>query len=474
MRTLKIFPADNVEVMLDGERAGHKIASRDIRDGEKVIKYGHPIGFATRDIKKGEWVHTHNLRSGLGGPLGYEYRPELSDTARVAPLSFMGYPRREGRAGIRNEIWIIPTVGCIGASARAVERRFARLARENIDGVYAFPHPYGCSQLGVDAEHTLDALVGLIRHPNAGGVLVMGLGCENTQIDRIKERLGSWDEQRVKFMICQQERDEVESACELVEQLIGYASGISRTELPASELVIGLKCGGSDGFSGITANPLLGRFSDRLAAMGGTVLLSEVPEMFGAETILMSRCRTRELFEQTVGMINRTKLGFIENGCEVYENPSPGNRAGGITTLEEKSLGCILKGGTSPVEGVLRYGEQAVAAGLNLLEAPGNDLVSSNAEVISGAQLVLFTTGRGTPFGTPAPVVKVATNSALAENKPGWIDFDAGRLLGGTDMEVLCDELFRYVLDVASGRAATRSERSFVRDFCIYKTGVTL
>ncbi len=474
MKTMRISPGDDVEVMLEGEKAGHKLALRNIKAGGQVVKYGHPIGVATRDIAVGEWIHTHNLRSALGGPLEYEYAPRLVEAKRLAPEYFMGYPRRGGRAGIRNEIWIIPTVGCVAAAAKAVERRFAALSHENIDGVYAFPHPYGCSQLGGDAERTLDALVGLIRHPNAGGVLVMGLGCENTQLGRVKERLGDWDERRVKFMLCQKERDEVESACALVEQLIEYAAETSRERVAASELVIGLKCGGSDGFSGITANPLLGLFSDRLIGMGGSALLSEVPEMFGAETALMARCRTRELFEKTVAMINRTKRDFMEHGCEVCENPSPGNRAGGITTLEEKSLGCILKGGSSPVEGVLRYGEQATAAGLNLLESPGNDLISSNAEVIAGAQLVLFTTGRGTPLGTPAPVVKVATNPALAHSKPGWIDFDAGRLLEGETPDALCGELFNYVLDVASGKLVTRSERNFARDFCIYKTGVTL
>ncbi len=474
MKTLRIAPGDNVEVMLDGERAGHKIAARDIGEGGTVIKYGHPIGVAACDISAGEWIHTHNLRSGLHGLLEYEYAPDFCELPRIRPQFFMGYPRREGRAGIRNEIWIIPTVGCVNAAARAVERRFSGYKTENIDGVYAFPHPYGCSQLGGDAEHTLDALVGLIRHPNAGGVLVMGLGCENTQLDKVKERLGGRDGDRVRFMLCQEERDEVESACALVERLIASASRARRVRTPASELVLGLKCGGSDGFSGITANPLLGCLSDKLIAMGGSVILTEVPEMFGAETVLMSRCRTRELFDELTAMINRTKRSFIANGCEVYENPSPGNRAGGITTLEEKSLGCILKGGASPVESVLGYGEQVSVAGLNLLDAPGNDLVSSNAEVISGAQLVLFTTGRGTPFGAPAPVLRISTNTALAQKKPCWIDFDAGRLLDGGTMDGLCDELLRQVLDVASGRAVTKTESNFARDFCIYKTGVTL
>ena len=474
MDRIKLSPADNVEVVLRGERPGHKLAVRDIAEGEPVIKYGYPIGVASRAIKKGEWVHSHNLRSGLSGLLEYEYKPSFSDNTPQPPASFMGYPRMGGRAGIRNEIWIVPTVGCVNEAARAVERRFAGLRRENIDGVYAFPHPYGCSQLGDDAEHTLDALVGMIRHPNAGGVLVMGLGCENTQLSKVKERLGEWDDERVRFLTCQDEPDEVESACRIVGELIEHASGTGREKTSVSELAVGLKCGGSDGFSGITANPLVGRFADRLIAMGGSAILTEVPEMFGAETILMSRCRTRELFEKTVSLINRKKEDFIAHGCEVYENPSPGNRAGGITTLEEKSLGCTFKGGTSPVEGVLSYAEPLRVRGLNLLDCPGNDLVSSCGEVISGAQLVLFTTGRGTPFGAPAPVLKISTNSALAGKKPGWIDFDAGRLLEGADMDALCGELFERVIRVASGEEQTKTERNFARDLCIYRSGVTL
>ena len=473
MKKMKISTKDNVEVMLSGEQAGHKLAAEDIKNGEQVIKYGYPIGVATADIKKGEWVHTHNLKSGLHGILEYHYEPDFSELEPLKERYFMGYPRKEGRPGIRNEIWVIPTVGCVNASARAVEKCFAH-AIDGIDGVYAFPHPYGCSQLGDDAENTLDALVGLIRHPNAGGVLVMGLGCENTQMDKVKARLGAWDDDRVKFMICQEEEDEVETACGLVEQLIAFASKTKRKPCPVSEMLIGLKCGGSDGFSGITANPLVGHFADQLVAMGGSVILTEVPEMFGAETILMSRCRTTELFDKTVSMINRCKENFITHGCEVYENPSPGNKAGGISTLEEKSLGCTFKGGTSPVVDVLGYGEQAKVKGLNLLDGPGNDLVSATSEVISGAQLILFTTGRGTPFGVPAPVIKIATNSKLAANKKVWIDFNAGKLLEGSSMETVCGELFDYIVSVASGERQTKTERNGARDFCIYRSGVTL
>jgi len=473
MEKMKIYSGDNVEVMLSGEQAGHKLAARDIKCGEQIIKYGYPIGVATTDIKAGEWVHTHNLKSGLHGILEYSYTPNFSELESLTARTFMGYPRPTRRPGIRNEIWIVPTVGCVNASARAVEKRFAKEI-EGIDGVHAYTHPYGCSQLGDDAENTLDAIVGLIRHPNAGGVLVMGLGCENTQMDKVKARLGEWDDNRVKFMICQDETDEVETACKLVEELVEYASKIKRQEFPVSELVVGLKCGGSDGFSGLTANPLVGHFADKLVAMGGSVILTEVPEMFGAETILMSRCRTEELFDKTVSMINRCKENFIAHGCEVYENPSPGNKAGGISTLEEKSLGCTFKGGTSPVAGVLSYGEQVSVKGLNLLEGPGNDLVSATSEVVSGAQITLFTTGRGTPFGAPAPVVKIATNSRLAEKKKCWIDFNAGRLLEGNDMETVCGELFDYIVSVASGETQTKTEINGARDFCIYRSGVTL
>ncbi len=474
--TLQIHPADNVAVLLkerDGIPAGHKIALRPIRAGEAVIKYGAPIGNASRDIDAGEWVHSHNLLTRLSGTLEYEYHPDFREPSPVPRRTFQGYRREDGSVGCRNEIWILPTVGCVNAVAQRIERESQDLA-EGLDGIFAFPHPYGCSQLGDDQENTRRALCGLIRHPNAGGVLVLGLGCENSNIGELQKMLGPTDARRVQFLNCQDHEDEVAAARPLMEKLCAYARSFQRETCDASQLIVGLKCGGSDGLSGITANPLLGRFTDALTAQGGSAILTEVPEMFGAETLLMNRCRNEEVFQKTVRLINHFKEYFLSHGQPVGENPSPGNKEGGITTLEEKSLGCVQKGGTAPVEDVLSYGEPVHAKGLSLLNAPGNDLVASTALVVSGAQLVLFTTGRGTPFGCPAPTAKISSNSSLAKRKASWIDFDAGQLLSGKDMDTLAEEFFDYVLDLASGMQKARSELFDKHDLAIWKGGVTL
>lgn len=489
MEVLKIHPGDNVAVVLHGLPkgtevqgvrleedipAGHKVALAPIAAGEAVIKYGAPIGTASRDIRPGEWVHTHNLKTGLSGVLEYRYEPVPLPETRETPRTFRGFRRKSGRSGIRNEIWILPTVGCVNSVAQKLAEKASAFSAGSVDGVYAFPHPYGCSQLGEDHRNTQKALAGLIRHPNAGGVLVLGLGCENNNIAAFREVLGEVDPERVKFLNCQDVEDEMEAGLSLLRELCEAAAGDQREDIPASELVIGLKCGGSDGFSGITANPAVGAFSDRLTAEGGTVLLTEVPEMFGAETRLMERCADRETFEQTVELINGFKEYFLRYGQTVYENPSPGNKEGGITTLEDKSLGCTQKSGASAVRGVLRYGEAPVRKGLNLLQAPGNDLVASTALAVSGAQAVLFTTGRGTPFGCPVPTVKISSNSPLAQKKKGWIDFDAGRVLETGDPAGCGEELYRYLLRVASGEVRTRNEEHGMRDIAIFKDGVTL
>ena len=489
----RIDPADNVAValrnitanetvsdgfgnirVLDDVAAGHKVCLSEIPKGAAVVKYGRPIGTASEPIKAGWSVHTQNLKTGLGGVLSYQYHPNFSLPENRMPESFMGYRRPDGKTGIRNEVWIVPTVGCVGSVAKEIEARSKDFVRGGVEGVFAFSHPYGCSQLGGDLDNTRAALCGLIRHPNAGGVLVLGLGCENNGIDGMKKELGDFDENRVKFLNCQDSADEIAEGVSLVRELCSFASHSVRKPVPASELIIGLKCGGSDGFSGITANPLVGRFADRLISEGGTAILSEVPEMFGAETALMDRCLTEKTFEKTKDMINGFKEYFLKNGAEVSENPSPGNKAGGITTLEEKSLGCIQKGGRSPVTDVLRYGEPVRKKGLNLLQAPGNDLVSSSAEAVSGAQLILFTTGRGTPFGSPVPTVKISTNTALFRKHENWIDFNAGDVLEDVSPEQKTDALFQYVFSLASGKARTKCEQNGFRDFAIFKSGVTL
>lgn len=490
---IKIHPADNVAVAVEGLKktasvategqvlilredipAGHKFTLCDIPAGEKVVKYGFPIGRAGEFIPAGSHVHTHNLRSDMGAGLTYEYRPEYTELAPQKPQTFLGFKRPDGKVGIRNEVWIIPTVGCVNAIAKQIEVQAQAFVRGGLEAVVAYSHPYGCSQLGEDHGYTQKALCGLIRHPNASGVLVLGLGCENNHIAEFKKALGPYDENRVKFLNAQDVEDEIAAALDLLKGLCQDAASCVREEIPASELVLGLKCGGSDGFSGITANPLAGSLSDRLIAQGGSAILTEVPEMFGAETLLMQRCRSREVFQKTVKLINDFKAYFMRHNEPIDENPSPGNKLGGITTLADKSLGCVQKAGTAPVEDVLGYGEPIHKKGLSLLQSPGNDLVASNALVFSGAHMVLFTTGRGTPFGCPVPTVKITSNSDLANKKANWIDFDAGRLLEGMDMEALIEEFFQLVLDIASGRKKAKSEALDKRDLAIFKDGVTL
>ena len=476
---LQIHPADNVAVILTDNNSvaprGHKIALRSIAKGEPVVKYGFPIGRATQDIAEGEWVHSHNLATALGANEEYTYhKSEPLAGAKVAPLTVNAYRRSNGEIGIRNELWIVPTVGCVNGQANAiVERLRQEVDLTGIDDVRAFTHNYGCSQLGQDHANTRAALAALVRHPNAGGVLVLGLGCENNQMNRFREEIGAVDADRVKFLVAQDVEDEVETGFGLCRDIIEQMRADRREPLPISRLKVGLKCGGSDGFSGITANPLVGRISDRLVSMGGTTVLTEVPEMFGAETILMNRSESKAVFEKTVHLINDFKSYFIENKQPIYENPSPGNKAGGISTLEEKSLGCTQKAGTSAVRDVMLYGERLKTKGLNLLSAPGNDLVASTALASSGCHLVLFTTGRGTPFGTFVPTVKVSTNSNLNARKPNWIDFNAGSLLEGESMEELRERFIRFIIGIASGNP-TNNEKNDYREIAIFKSGVTL
>ena len=492
MNVLKIHEKDNVAVALTataaGEKitvdgaeivlcedipAGHKVALRTICADENVIKYGFPIGHAKENIEAGRHVHCHNLASNLSGLLSYEYTPDYTELKITVPGTFMGYKRKNGKVGIRNEVWIVPTVGCVNAIAKEIEDRSKALATGSVEGVFSYAHPYGCSQLGEDHENTKKALCGLINHPNAGAVLVLCLGCENNTADQMKAMLGDYDTERVRFLICQEVEDEVSEGVKIVSELCAYAAQFEREECGADKLIIGLKCGGSDGFSGITANPLVGSFSDKLISGGGSTILTEVPEMFGAETILMNRCRTREVFDDCVSLINNFKEYFRRHGEKINENPSPGNKAGGISTLEDKSLGCTQKGGTAVVEDVLSYGEPVKKNGLSLLQAPGNDLVASLSLAVSGAHMVLFTTGRGTPFGCPVPTVKISSNTKLFEHKNGWIDFNAGELAQGKSMEALTQEFYDFVLSVASGEK-TKSERMDKRDLAIFKDGVTL
>lgn len=452
---------------------GHKFALVAIHEGDPIIKYGYPIGYAKTDIPQGSWIHVHNIKTGLGDLLNYTYDRKVTPISPTEERFFDGYRRPNGKVGVRNEIWIIPTVGCVNNIATTIERQAQKFKTGTIDDIAAFPHPYGCSQMGDDQEHTRSILADLINHPNAGGVLVLGLGCENSNIDVLKEYIGEYDPNRVKFLVCQESDDEVTDALKLIEELAAYAGSFHREPISCSELIIGMKCGGSDGLSGITANPTVGAFSDKLISKGGTTILTEVPEMFGAETLLMNRCNNEELFDQTVNLINDFKNYFKSHNQTIYENPSPGNKKGGISTLEDKSMGCTQKSGSAPVMGVLSYGEPVSTKGLNLLSAPGNDLVASTALAASGAHIVLFTTGRGTPFASPVPTVKISSNSNIAKKKQNWIDFNCGVLTEDVTLDELSDQLFDFVIAIASGKKVKAEEAGF-HDMAIFKQGVTL
>ncbi len=451
---------DNVEINLDD---GHKYALCDIAQGENIIKYGQPIGHATTDIKKGEHVHTHNIATNLSGKIEYTYNKAYTyDEKEDTDLFFMGYVRENGDVGIRNDIWIVNTVGCVNKIAE-------KLA--SLTGAKCFSHPFGCSQLGDDQENTQKVLRGMVNHPNAGGVLVLGLGCENNNIEVFKKVLGTWNDKRVKFLNTQDFDDDIAEGVRLIDELKAYRDTFKREKVHISKLKVGLKCGGSDGLSGITANPLVGRFCDRLISYGGSCVLTEVPEMFGAEHLLMNRCENQEVFDKTVELINNFKDYFMRYNQVVYENPSPGNKKGGITTLEEKSLGCVQKGGLSTVVDVLDYGDILTKSGLSLLNGPGNDIVAVTCLMAAGVHLILFTTGRGTPLGAPVPTVKISTNSDLAIRKKSWIDFDAGKVLVGNGD--LTDEITDFVLKVASGEK-TKNEINGYEEISIFKDGVTL
>ena len=458
IKIIKIHPDDNVGVNVE---TGHKTALRDIAEGEDIIKYGFPIGHATKNISEGEHVHTQNLKTNLKEKLDYVYSHKVFETEKPMGRTIRAYLRPDGNIGIRNDIWIINTVGCVNKVAEAISKR---------TGALFFPHPYGCSQLGDDHQLTQKILKGLIKHPNAGGVLVLGLGCENNNIGVFKDILGPVDERRVRFLNAQDTQDEIEEGVRIVEELKEIASQDTRQNVSVSKLKVGLKCGGSDGFSGLTANPLIGQFSDYLIAEGGSTVLTEVPEMFGAETILMDRCIDEHVFNKTVTLINDFKDYFTRHGQTIYENPSPGNKAGGITTLEEKSLGCTQKGGRAQVTDVLTYGDTVKVPGLNLLNGPGNDMVAVTNLTAAGCHLILFSTGRGTPLGAPVPTIKLGTNNSISDIKPNWIDFNAGPLLDGTDLK---EKFIDYVLTVTEG-TETNNEKNGYREIAIFKDGVTL
>ena len=472
----EVISLGNKEVTLKEEvKRGHKIATSNIKVNENIIKYGFPIGHSIVDVLKGQWIHTHNIKTNLDGIKEYNFNQKLIENSFTnRNLTFNGYKRIDGNVGIRNELWIVPTVGCVnGIADRIIDRFKEMVGNVNIENILVLKHNYGCSQLGEDHISTRTILGDAVKHPNNGGVLVLGLGCENNSMADFKKSLGKFNEKRVKFLISQEVSDEIQEGANLLVELYEIMKLDKRETCSLSELKIGLKCGGSDGFSGITGNPLVGKFSDFLIAQGGTTVLTEVPEMFGAETLLMARAKNEEVYNKTVHLINDFKEYFMKYDQPVYENPSPGNKAGGITTLEDKSLGCTQKAGTAMVVDVLKYGETLKEKGLNLLSAPGNDLVAVSALAASGCQMVLFTTGRGTPFGSFVPTMKISTNTQIYKLKPHWIDFNAGSLVEDKSLELLTEAFIQYIIRVASGELVNNEKNNF-RELAIFKGGVTL
>lgn len=463
---------DNIKILNDIP-FGHKVLLKDLKAGENIIKYGNPIGHLTRDCKTGEHVHEHNLKTNLSDIIDYKYLGENEYQPKECDVTFDGYLRQDGRAATRNEIWIIPTVGCVNSTAKKLEKIGQNIIGDGCDGVFAYTHPFGCSQLGDDQENTRKILSSLANHPNAGGVLIVSLGCENTNVKVLKNYLGKYDENRIKFLVTQDCEDELEEGEKLLKELYTFVKTFKREPIPINKLAVGYKCGGSDAFSGITANALCGRLTDKLTSLGTSAILTEVPEMFGAEQLLMKRCENEKAFNKCVNMINSFKQYFFSHNQECYENPSPGNHDGGITTLEEKSLGCIQKGGNAVITDVLEYGEHCKKQGLNLLTGPGNDIVSTTNLTCAGANIIFFTTGRGTPLGAPVPTIKISSNSRLAKKKAKWIDFNAGELIETGDFENMTEEIFKLMIDVASGRQ-TRNEENGYRDISIFKDGVIM
>ncbi len=488
-----INPKDNVAVALGDRQKGetfnvdgqkitlasdvpnrHKFAIKTIKKGEPVIKYGYPVSKMTKDVAPGDYVHTGEVETYLSGIIDYVYEPQLAPKVKRDTVpAFMGYMRETGEAGVRNEIWIVNTVGCVNNTAKLLASEATKKYGEKVDGIYAFPHVYGCSQLGDDLLSSQQIMAGMVNHPNAAGVLVLSLGCERNNIPAFKEILGEYDEKRVKFMVCQDVEDEIEIGLGLIGELVEHAQIYKREPVPVSKLKVGLKCGASDGFSGISANPLVGSFSDMLTSYGGTAALTEISEMFGAEAIMMNRCVSKEIFDKTVKMINDFKNYYLKYGEKIDENPSPGNIRGGISTCEEKSVGCIQKGGASDVTDIVLYAGRLVTPGLNIVSGPGDDIIAITALMAAGCQIILFTTGNGNPLGSIVPTIKISSNTPLFERKKTWIDFDAGPLLAGESMDKLTEQLFELVVKVASGEAKALNEVYGYKDIAMLKDGAT-
>ncbi len=459
-------------VLLEDVKQAHKFAIHDMKAGELLHKYGNVIGRLKCDVKKGQWIHSDELGTALDEAPTYHYQKGKVTPKKESQRTWQGYLREDGRAGTRNDLFLIPTVGCVNLQLQTLREKFLELHPEMKGRVQIANHPYGCSQLGGDFENTASLLSGIAHNPNAGGVLVLGLGCENNRLSEFVKRLSDIPEKRLRYFNSQDYEDEIEHGLAMLEELYFNMKDDSRVTLPLSKLTLGLKCGGSDGFSGLTANPLLGLAADEIGACGGQVGLTEVPEMFGAEQDLMNRAKDEATYKKVVALIENFKAYYARNNQPCYENPSPGNKDGGITTLEEKSNGCVLKGGHLEVEDVLDYGERFHSPGLSLLNGPGNDIVASTNLLAAGATIICFTTGRGTPFSSIVPTLKLATNHKLASFKSNWIDFDC-QVVFEKGFEEAKEELLDLIVRVASGEKSKGEEHGMAQ-IALFKTGVTL
>ncbi len=467
--------------------SGHKIAVTDIALGEPVLKFGQIIGYASQPIAKGEQVHTHNCAMGAHDQnyrIGDDFQA-IDYVAEASRRTFDGYRRSDGRAGTRNFIALCATVNCSATVVRHIADHFNRSGAlddyPNVDGVIALAHGTGCGMAssGEGYEALQRVLWGHATHPNVGAAIFIGLGCEVMQIGRMKAMFGSSGEERFHGLTIQETggtRKTIAAGIEAIKKLLPAVNDIKRVPIPVSELVVGLQCGGSDGFSGITANPALGAATDILVKQGGTALLSETPEIYGAEQLLVRRAASQEVGEKLIARIRWWENYTAVNGGSMDNNPSPGNKAGGLTTILEKSLGAAAKGGTLALSGVLLYAEQVKERGFVFMDSPGYDPVSATGQIASGAQLVVFTTGRGSAFGSkPAPTIKLATNSAMYKMLDEDMDINCGDIIDGVSIEAKGEEIFEKMIEIASGRQS-KSEALGLGDneFVPWQIGATM
>ena len=446
--------------LLDSVPPGHKVAIRPVAAGEPIFKFGWSIGVATKPIRVGQHVHTQNVKCDHHIDLEAISTDVPAELPRLEGHTFEGFRRADGRVGTRNYLAVISNVNCSASVARMIASRFDQqtlAAFPNVDGVISFRHEGGCAMAFNGSRHRMLSRVlgGMARHPNIGGFLLVGLGCEQGTLDHLVQSQGLQGE-AVPVLSIQSAggtSKTVERGVEIAAGLLKQVNGFQRETVPASHLVLGTECGGSDGYSGITANPALGAAADRLVACGGTAILSETSEIFGAEHLLTRRARSRAVAEKLLERIEWWKWYCSNYGEELDNNPSVGNKAGGLTTITEKSLGAVSKGGTTPLEAVYEYAEPVQQQGFVVMDTPGFDPASVTGMVAGGANLIAFTTGRGSCFGSkPTPTFKIASNTRLFQQLPEDMDFNAGQVVEGRSVDEVGQELFSRLLDTASGK----------------------